>query len=214
MGCALASRGRRTCIMEAKPTVSRSKRGLTLQPNGMAALKEMGLLDQVATIGSKTTRVIWREIGGKPLMTLDYSILNHPHNYLLTLVPSELEAVLRELVSKRNGIILESTFFQQILPSRSERVLVEAEKYGSISRFSARIIVGADGENSKVRQALQIPFRVREYPNHFLFMLQGQSSRFREKQDSILFGVRWSVSFLHKTRHIFSITFRTGLSES
>ncbi len=173
LGCALASKGRRTCIIEGKAGVPRSKRGLTLQPNGMAALKEIGLLDQVATIGSKTARVDWREIGGKPLMTLDYSILDHPYNYLLTIVPSELEVVLRELLTKRSGIIYESTLFRQILPTGSQRVLLEAERNGSPVQFSARIIVGADGENSKVRQALQIPVRVREYPNHFLFMLAG-----------------------------------------
>src|SRR3989442_2510611 len=60
-----------------------------------------------------------------------------------------------------------------MLQSRSERIVLEAEKNGSLVQLSARIIVGADGENSRVRQALQIPVRVREYPNHFLFMLAG-----------------------------------------
>ena len=106
-------------------------------------------------------------------MTLDYSILDNPYNYLLTIVPSELEVVLRDLLSKRNGIIYESTLFRQILPNRSERVLLEAERNGSLVQLSARIIVGADGENSKVRRALQIPVRVREYTSHFLFMLAG-----------------------------------------
>ena len=173
LGFALASEGRRTCIIEGKAGVPRSKRGLTLQPNGMMALREMGLLDHVARIGSRVSRVDWHEIGGKPLMTLDYSILDSPYNYLLTIVPSELEVILRELVSKRNGIIYESTSFRQILQNRSERIMLEAERNGSLIQLSARIIVGADGENSKVRQALQIPVQVREYPNHFLFMLAG-----------------------------------------
>ena len=173
LGFALASKGRRTCIVEGKAGVPPSKRGLTLQPNGMMALREMGLLDHVARIGSKISRVDWHEIGGKPLMTLDFSILDHPYNYLLTIVPSEMEVVLRELLSKRNGIIYESTSFRQILQNRSERILLEAERNGSPIQLSARIIVGADGENSRVRQALQIPVRVREYPDHFLFMLAG-----------------------------------------
>jgi len=182
LGFALASKGRRTCIIEGKAGVPRSKRGLTLQPNGMMALKEMGLLDQVARIGSKISRVEWHEIGGKPLMTLDYSILDHPYNYLLTIVPSELEVILRELLSKRNAIIYESTSFRQILlQNQSERILLEAERNGPPVQLSARIIVGADGENSKVRQALQIPIRVREYPNHFLFMLAGPVDSLQEE---------------------------------
>jgi len=39
--------------------------------------------------------------------------------------------------------------------------------------FSGKIIVGADGEKSRVRQALEIPARVKEYPDHFLFLLAG-----------------------------------------
>ena len=173
MGCALTSNGRKVCVLEARHGVTRSKRGLTLQPNGLAALGNLGLLDRVSRIGSKTTRVAWREIGGAPLATLDYSTLDHPHNYLLTVVPSELELVLREAFSSRGGIIFESTFFREIRPNRSERVLVEAERNGSPIVFSGKIVVGADGENSRVRQALQIPARVKKYPDHFLFMLAG-----------------------------------------
>ncbi len=173
MGCALVSNGRKVCLLEARPGVTRSKRGLTLQPNGLAALGNLGLLDRVARIGSKTTKVAWHEIGKKPLATLDYTILDHPHNHLLTVVPSDLELVLREAFSSRGGIICESTPFRDILPNRSERVLVRVERNGSPVMFSGRIIVGADGEKSKVRQALEIPARVKEYPDHFLFLLTG-----------------------------------------
>ncbi len=150
LGCALTSKGRKVCVLEARTGVTRSKRGLTLQPNGLAALRNMGLLDRVARIGSKTTKVAWHEIGKKPLATLDYTILDHPHNHLLTVVPSDLELVLREAFSSRGGIICESTSFRDILPNRSERVLVEAERNGSPVMFS-----------------------VKEYADHFLFLLAG-----------------------------------------
>ena len=173
LGCALMSNGRKVCLLEARPGVTRSKRGLTLQPNGLAALRNLGLLDRVARIGSKTTKVAWHEIGKKPLATLDYSILDHPHNHLLTVIPSDLELVLREAFSSQGGIIYESTSFRDILPNRSERVLVEAERDGSPVVFSGSIIVGADGEKSRVRQALEIPARVKEYSDYFLFLLAG-----------------------------------------
>src|SRR5437667_12910692 len=100
-------------------------------------------------------------------MKLEYCVLDSPYNYLLTIVPSELEVRLRELHSKRNGIFYESTSFRQILQNRSERIRLEAERNGSLVQLSARIIVGADGENSRVRQALQIPVRVREVSQQF-----------------------------------------------
>ncbi len=173
LGCALASNGRKACVLEARPQVTPSKRGLTLQPNGLEVLQKLGLLDQVVRIGAKTTRVTWHEIGGPRLATLEYSILDHPHNYLLTVVPSELELVLREAFSSRGGIIYGSTFFRELRLNQSGRVGVKAQRNGSPVEFSTKIIVGADGENSKVRQALQIPARVKEYHDHYFFMLAG-----------------------------------------
>ncbi len=173
LGCALASYGRKACVLEARLGVTPSKRGLTLQPNGLEVLQRLGLLDQVIRIGAKTTRLTWREISGRPLVTLDYSILDHPHNYLLTVVPSELELVLRQVFSSKGGTIYESTFFRKILSTKFGQVQLEAKRGGHPIEFSTNIIVGADGANSTVRQALQMPARVKEYPDHFIFMLVG-----------------------------------------
>jgi 2-polyprenyl-6-methoxyphenol hydroxylase-like FAD-dependent oxidoreductase len=172
LGCTLASKGRKICVLEARPRVTPSKRGLTLQPNGLKALEQLGLLDQTVKIGAKTTRVSWYEIHEGHLATLDYSILDPPHNYLLTVVPSELEIVLRDAFSKKGGTIHDSTFFRETLRTESGRV-VNADKYGSPVEFSTKIIVGADGENSRVRQALEIITRIKHYADDFLFMLAG-----------------------------------------
>ena len=160
LGCALASNGRKVCVLEARPQVIPSKRGLTLQPNGLETLQKLGLVDQVVRIGAKTTRLSWYEIRKGPLGTFDYSILDHPHNYLLTVVPSELELVLREVFSTKGGIIYNSTFFRETSLTQFARV-IKAERNGSPVEFSAKIIVGADGENSGVRRALKIPARQR-----------------------------------------------------
>lgn len=181
LGCALTHNKRKTCILEAKPAVPRSKRGLTLQLNGLAALRDLDLLDRVVGIGSKTTRVAWKEIGGKPLAILDYSVLDHPHNYLLTIIPSELELVLRDEFSKRDGVICASTFFRDLVPDKSDRVLVGAEKNGSRINFSGRLVVGADGVDSMVRKEIGTPVRVKEYSDHFFFMLAGAVSSLRDE---------------------------------
>jgi len=180
LGYALASNGRKVCVLEARREVTPSKRGLTLQPNGLETLQQLGLLDRVLRIGAKTTHVSWYEIREGPLATFDYSILDHPHNYLLTVVPSELELDLREAFSSKGGIIYDSTFFQETLRAGFGRV-IKAEKNRSPVEFSAKIIVGADGENSRVRQALQILARIKKYPDDFLFMLAGPVASLRSE---------------------------------
>ncbi|TMI38805.1 FAD-binding protein [Candidatus Bathyarchaeota archaeon] len=88
--CGLAGNGRKTCVLESRPNLVRSKRGLALQPNGLAALDNLGLLTQVLGIGKRTNSVAWWEIGHGKLATFDYSILDHPHNFLLTIIPSDI----------------------------------------------------------------------------------------------------------------------------
>src|SRR2546427_1626640 len=80
-------------IIEARPRIVPSKRGLSLQANGLEALQKLDLLERVAPIGVKTSHIAWYEIGGNLLADLDYSILDHAYSYILTLVPSENIAV-------------------------------------------------------------------------------------------------------------------------
>jgi len=74
LGCALAGNGRKTCVLETRTSLARSKRGLALQANGLAALDNLGLLNQVLPIGMKTSRVTWREMRHGQLASYDYSI--------------------------------------------------------------------------------------------------------------------------------------------
>ncbi len=171
LGYKLADSGQKVCVLEARSEVRPSKRGLTLQPNGLEALDKLGLFDQVFRIGTKTSWVEWYWIGGGLLAAFDYSVLDHPQNYLLTVVPSELELVLRKAFVSRSGTIYESTSFQELLRDQSATVVVEAERAGSQVRFSAKVVVGADGENSRVRGAIRAPTKAREYPDNFLYML-------------------------------------------
>ena len=179
--CGLAGNGRKTCVLESRPNLVRSKRGLALQPNGLAALDNLGLLTQVLGIGKRTNSVAWWEIGHGKLATFDYSILDHPHNFLLTIIPSELEIILREELSRRGGVLHESTSFLGVKHEPNGQLRVTALRNGEAIEYSARILVGADGENSKVRKTLGVQTRVKESPNQYLFMLIGPVDSIRQE---------------------------------
>jgi len=166
-------------VLEARPRVVPSRRGLTLQPNGLDALQKLDLLEHAIRLGARANRVEWRQTNGAVLATLDYSILDHPYGYLLTIVPSELELALREEFSRRGGIFQESTSFRE-LSMDQKAVQVRAERLGSSVELSAQVIVGADGLDSKVREALQLPTRIKEYSEHYLFMLAGPAETFEQ----------------------------------
>lgn len=180
IACALVAKGHATCVLESSPRVARSKRGLTLQANGLESMEKLGLLDDVLKIGKKTARVEWREIGGNTLATFDYGILQHPHNYLLTVVPSELEQLLRREFVARGGTVRQLMFQHATIEPR-KGVTVKALRDGVPVELSAMVFVGADGEGSRVRQISQIASRVKEYSDHYLFMLAGPMDGLQDK---------------------------------
>ena len=180
LGCRLANDKRAVLILEARPGISPSHRGLTLQPNGLEALQKLALLERTLPTGSKIHTVAWYEINGGLLASLDYSLLDHPQNYLLTVVPSELEQVLGHEFSLRGGVIHESTSFEGF-EVRKDRVQVKTQSYGSTAECSAKILVGADGADSRVRTALHVKTETRECPDHFLFMLVGPVDALRQE---------------------------------
>src|SRR5436309_4085643 len=181
LGCALAGKGRKTCVLETRTSLARSKRGLALQANGLAALENLGLFNQVLPIGMKISRVTWQEMRHGQLASYDYSILDHPHNFLLTIIPSELEMILREELLRRGGVLHESTSFLDVRREATGQMRVTALQNGLALEYFARILVGADGENSKVRKTLGIRTHVKECPDHYLFMLIGPIDAIRKE---------------------------------
>ncbi len=113
IACALVAKGHATCVLESSPRVARSKRGLTLQANGLESMEKLGLLDDVLKIGKKTARVEWREIGGNTLATFDYGILQHLHNYLLTVVQRKPETLTPQNVDARGGLTFKNSFLER-----------------------------------------------------------------------------------------------------
>lgn len=170
LGCALTESQRSVLILEARTRILPSKRGLSLQANGLEVLQKMGLLERIRKVGVATRHVAWFDLSGELLADLDYSVLNHPNSYLLTVIPSELEEILREEFLRRGGELEESTNFKGLTRQRDD-VTVTASRNETSLEFSTKILVGADGQESAVRQSLQFPTKVRENPDHFLFML-------------------------------------------
>src|SRR5207247_7240664 len=93
----------------------------------------------------------------------------------------------------RGGKIQESTSFKEVV-LHHDSVKLRAQCNASSLEFSASIIVGADGENSRVRNGLRLPTKIRECPDHFLFMLAGQLDVLQEKARQY-FGLGKMVGF-------------------
>ncbi len=77
-GILLARAGHHVEVFERVATPGPVGAGITLQPTGQLALRQLGLLEQVAALGAPIERLSCSRVGGKPLVELPYAEI-HPH---------------------------------------------------------------------------------------------------------------------------------------
>lgn len=152
LGAALNQLGLSAVILEAASQVAIASRGEFLQPNGIRVLEHLGVLSALRAQDVWVNRKIHTYApGGTLLADLDYSVLEPPHNYVLIHKPHLLrQALLSALGSTeiRWGTRCE----------RLERVgdtwRVKVRDSNGEEALQARVVVGADGARSWVRETL------------------------------------------------------------
>ncbi|MGH7166685.1 MAG: FAD-dependent monooxygenase [Nitrospiraceae bacterium] len=173
LGLALAQKGIRTLVLEQAAGPPTGLRGELLQPNGQEILDRLGLLHQLP---AEATRVVSRfhfcRVGGEPLCTVDYSMLPPPYNRALVSLPNVAHhVILRALETRVPGSLRYGARFDSLLREGNQVVGLVADCHGKELRVSAKLVVGADGPLSRVREALGIPTRVHLYREAYLIAI-------------------------------------------
>jgi len=173
LAVALQERGISTILLDGRKGFDSSPRGLTLQPNGLEALDKLGVLDRTRQTGSQASIFEIRSWAGDTLLEADYSMLDHPYNYLLTVDSAQLDLQLRYRAEKAGAEVVWGARFQDLLRNdgRVEGIVYEAE--GEAAQITASVIVGADGPQSHVRGMIGSKTETREYPDAFIVGLVG-----------------------------------------
>jgi len=170
----LADRGRSVAVLEARAGVKPIKRGMSISPSGLEALDKLHLLDDVEKIGVKVRLVKFLKSNGKPLVTYDYSFLNHPQNYILTILPHELDSLLRKNALAKGVKLYDGALFEGLLSENGQRRGVQANIGGATCDLRAEVIVGADGAMSKVRASVGIRVEVQKYQHDYVVTVAGE----------------------------------------
>jgi 2-polyprenyl-6-methoxyphenol hydroxylase-like FAD-dependent oxidoreductase len=129
---------------------------MSLSPNGLQVLEKLHLLRDVEGIGRKVRIVKYLKSSGELLVAYDYSLLSCKQNYLLTFLPHELETLLRKRAEERQVKIYEGALFDSFLRENGQVSGVRATVNGTQLNLPAKVIIGADGGRSRVRQAAGI----------------------------------------------------------
>ncbi len=173
LALALARKGVRTLVLEQASGPPRGLRGEILQPNGQRVLERLGLLGKLPSEATRPVRYFhFYRAGGERLCTIDYGVLPPPFNLALITLPNVVhQVILNELENLNPGCLWYGTSFSSLLFEQGRVVGLVAERGGTPVKVSAKLVVGADGAFSKVREALKIPARLHLYPDGYLIAI-------------------------------------------
>ncbi len=182
----LADRAHSVAVLEARPSIKPAKRGLSLSPNGLEALDKLRLLQDIEKIGCKVRSVKFLKNNGELVVDYDYSLLRHKQNYILALLPHELELLLRKRALDRGVKLYEGASFGGLLREDGQPNGVRATIAGSVQELRADVVVGADGAMSKVRESVGIRAEVKKYGYGYVVTLVGEISDSSEEANHYL----------------------------
>ncbi|MBH0209298.1 MAG: FAD-dependent monooxygenase, partial [Nitrospira sp.] len=173
LALALAQKGIKTVVLEQAPGPPSGLRGEILQPNGQRVLDQLGLLNTLPADATRSVRKFhFCRVGGERLCTVDYSDLPPPYNHAVVTLPNVAHhAILNAIQTEPSVALWYGTSFTGLLRENG-RVSGLTAKMGSDEiSVKAKVVVGADGAFSKVRDALGIPADLHLYPQGYLIAI-------------------------------------------
>jgi monooxygenase len=169
----LAQQGVRSLVLERAAGPPQGLRGEILQPNGQRVLDRLGLLDKLPAHAVRSVRRFnFCRAGGERLCTVDYSELPAPYNRALVTLPNVAHhAILDALEQQNPGALWYDATFTGLRFDGSRVIGLQATRHGEPVDISARLVVGADGALSKVRESLGITAQLHRYPQSYLIAI-------------------------------------------
>ncbi|MBL8036881.1 FAD-dependent monooxygenase [Nitrospira sp. CMX1] len=173
LALALAQKGIKTIVLEQAPGPPQGLRGEILQPNGQQVLDRLGLLNKLPASSTRTVHQFhFCRVGGQRLCTIDYRDLPPPYNQAVVTLPNVAHHAIVDAVEREPSVSLRYRATFTGLLRENGRVVGLTAKQGEQERtIKAKVVVGADGAFSKVREALQIPADLYLYPQGYLIAL-------------------------------------------
>ncbi|MDH4097923.1 MAG: FAD-dependent monooxygenase [Nitrospira sp.] len=173
LALALAQKGIKTIVLEQAPGPPRGLRGEILQPNGQRVLDQLGLLNKLPEDSTRTvSRFHFCKVGGERLCTVDYGDLPAPYNRAVVTLPNVAHHAILDAIQAQPSVALwYGATFTGLLRENGRVVGLTAKKGTDEITVKAKVVVGADGAFSKVREALQIPVDRYFYPQGYLIAI-------------------------------------------
>jgi 2-polyprenyl-6-methoxyphenol hydroxylase-like FAD-dependent oxidoreductase len=173
LALALAKQGISTVVLDQAAGPPQGLRGEILQPNGQHVLDRLGVLQSLPANATRSVRHFhFCRAGGTRLCSIDYGDLPPPYNRAIVTLPNVAHHAIVAAVQQHKSVTLRyGTSFTGLLREGDQVVGLSTQGPEGTSTIRAKIVVGADGAFSKVREALKIPADVYLYPDGYLIAI-------------------------------------------
>ena len=173
LALALAKKGIRTIVVDQASGPPTGLRGEILQPNGQEVLDRLGVLQSLPAEAIRSVRNFhFCRAGGRRLCSIDYGDLPAPYNRAIVTLPNVAHHAIVDAVNRQPGVSLRyRTSFSGLLKDGTRVVGLTMQGPEGPRTIQAKLVVGADGAFSKVREALNIPTDLHLYPEGYLIAI-------------------------------------------
>ena len=173
LALALAKQGISTVVLDQAAGPPQGLRGEILQPNGQHVLDRLGVLQSLPADATRSVRHFhFCRAGGTRLCSIDYNDLPAPYNRAIVTLPNVAHhAIVAAVQQQKSATLRYGTSFAGLLREGNRVVGLSTQGPEGTSTIRAKIVVGADGAFSKVREALKIPADLHRYPDGYLIAI-------------------------------------------
>lgn len=173
LALALAKQGISTIVLDQAAGPPQGLRGEILQPNGQQVLDRLGILQSLPAEATRSVRHFhFCRAGGTRLCSIDYGDLPAPYNRAIVTLPNVAHQAIVAAVQQQKSVTLRyGTSFTGLLREGNQVVGLSTTGPEGTKQIRAKIVVGADGAFSKVREALKIPADLHLYPDGYLIAI-------------------------------------------
>ena len=145
----LAEQGYRVLVLERETSFKDRVRGEQMHPWGVSAARALGIYDHLAETCGNQTRWWTTWIGGNPVFNRDLEATTPHRTGSFNFYHPAMQEALLQLAEKAGAEVRRGVTVDAVVPG--DPPTVQVQEQGRTISLEARIVVGADGRNSRVR---------------------------------------------------------------
>jgi 2-polyprenyl-6-methoxyphenol hydroxylase-like FAD-dependent oxidoreductase len=168
MAVLLLQRGVTVRVLEQRPAADTHPRAIGIHPPALAALQGAGVARDLVAQGVAIRRGV-AVGGGRRLAEMSFAGVSDMFPYVLSLPQTRTQAVLERRIRELDPDALHrGVRLTGLHDDDGGRVTVEAASPAGAVRYSAPLLVAADGARSIVRALQDTPVKAKDYPDSYL----------------------------------------------